>query len=209
MKIPLKPWGNKAIFAGFRLEVGFIPQEPGVSGPGYLVRMRLIRIILNFVLGGGLAAGGIGRPAWVGESGGRSRGPGWGRQAEEQGLTPGRPQDWPHWIVLCYQLHGSNLDGWAWPHSLCPICHPQNAARPSGAQNFLEWLVETLYEFLESIIGSSLVKRTFWFFATVFIFILFTNWFGLIPGVGTIGWGSPERAWIRGRPRCSGAATPT
>ena len=62
---------------------------------------------------------------------------------------------------------------------------------PSGAQNFLEWLVETLYEFLEGIIGSKLVKRTFWFFATVFIFILFTNWFGLIPGVGTIGWGVP------------------
>jgi F-type H+-transporting ATPase subunit a len=61
---------------------------------------------------------------------------------------------------------------------------------PSGAQNFLEWLVESLYEFLEGIIGSKLVKRTFWFFATVFIFILFTNWFGLIPGVGTIGWGS-------------------
>jgi F-type H+-transporting ATPase subunit a len=60
---------------------------------------------------------------------------------------------------------------------------------PSGAQNFLEWLVETLYEFLEGIIGADLVKRTFWFFATVFIFILFTNWFGLLPGIGTIGWG--------------------
>ena len=33
------------------------------------------------------------------------------------------------------------------------------------------------------------MKKTFWFFATIFIFILFTNWFGLIPGVGTIGWG--------------------
>ena len=62
---------------------------------------------------------------------------------------------------------------------------------PSGAQNFAEWLVETLYEFLEGIIGAGLVKKTFWFFATVFIFILFTNWFGLIPGVGTIGWGKP------------------
>jgi F-type H+-transporting ATPase subunit a len=33
------------------------------------------------------------------------------------------------------------------------------------------------------------VNRTFWFFASVFIFILAANWFGLIPGVGTIGWG--------------------
>jgi F-type H+-transporting ATPase subunit a len=61
---------------------------------------------------------------------------------------------------------------------------------PTGAQNFWEWLVETLHEFLEGIIGPELVKRTFWFFATVFIFILATNWFGLIPGVGTIGWGT-------------------
>lgn len=60
---------------------------------------------------------------------------------------------------------------------------------PSGAQNFWEWLVETLYDFLEGIIGPELVKKTFWFFATIFIFILATNWFGLIPGVGTVGWG--------------------
>lgn len=60
---------------------------------------------------------------------------------------------------------------------------------PEGAQNFWEWLVEGLYTFLEGIIGSHLVERTFWFFATVFIFILSANWLGLIPGVGSIGWG--------------------
>ena len=60
---------------------------------------------------------------------------------------------------------------------------------PSGAQNLLEWLVGGLYGFLESIIGPRLVKRTFWFLATVFIFILSANWVGLIPGAGTIGWG--------------------
>jgi F-type H+-transporting ATPase subunit a len=60
---------------------------------------------------------------------------------------------------------------------------------PRGAQNLLEWLVGGLYDFLESIIGPHLVKRTFWFFATVFLFILSANWVGLIPGVGTIGWG--------------------
>jgi len=60
---------------------------------------------------------------------------------------------------------------------------------PDGAQNFLEWLVGGLYGFLEGLLGSHLAKRTFWFFATIFIFILSLNWFGLIPGVGTIGWG--------------------
>lgn len=62
------------------------------------------------------------------------------------------------------------------------------AVVPSGLQNFVEWTVESLYDFLEGILGKHLVKRTFWFFGTIFIMILFTNWFGLLPGVGTLGW---------------------
>jgi len=82
----------------------------------------------------------------------------------------------------------------SWIVAIAVILFAQMATRniktvPSGAQNFWEWLVESLYNFLESIIGRDLVKKTFWFFATIFIFILFTNWAGLIPGVGTIGWG--------------------
>jgi F-type H+-transporting ATPase subunit a len=60
---------------------------------------------------------------------------------------------------------------------------------PSGAQNLFEWLVEGLYNLLENIMGRHLVDRTFWFFGSVFIFILAANWIGLVPGVGTIGWG--------------------
>ena len=60
---------------------------------------------------------------------------------------------------------------------------------PDGAQNFCEWLVETLYDFLQGIIGRQLVQRTFWFFASIFIFILAANWVGLIPGSDTVGWG--------------------
>ena len=67
---------------------------------------------------------------------------------------------------------------------------------PSGAQNFWEWMVESLHNFLEGIIGHQLVNKTFWFFATVFIFILFSNWLGLIPGFGTIYRKVPEsNAW--------------
>ena len=79
-------------------------------------------------------------------------------------------------------------------------------AIPSGIQNFWEWLVEGLHNFLENIIGRELVAKGFWFFATVFIFILFVNWFGLVPGIGTIGWGHydpsgnfrVDRALLRG-----------
>jgi F-type H+-transporting ATPase subunit a len=87
----------------------------------------------------------------------------------------------------------------SWVVALAVIFFAQVATRniktiPTGAQNFWEWLVESLYNFLESIIGSDLVKKTFWFFATIFIFILFTNWAGLIPGVGTVGWGHVDPA---------------
>jgi F-type H+-transporting ATPase subunit a len=82
----------------------------------------------------------------------------------------------------------------SWIVAVALIVFAQVATRhmkpvPEGAQNFWEWLVEGLYTFLEGIIGSHLVERTFWFFATVFIFILSANWLGLTPGVGTIGWG--------------------
>jgi F-type H+-transporting ATPase subunit a len=81
-----------------------------------------------------------------------------------------------------------------WVVAVGIIIFAQTATRrikpvPNGAQNFWEWLVEGLYKFLEGIIGRALVQKTFWFFATLFIFILCLNWFGLVPGVGTIGWG--------------------
>ncbi len=76
---------------------------------------------------------------------------------------------------------------------------------PDGLQNFWEWMVEDLYGFLEGIIGGHLVKRTFWFFATIFIFILAANWLSLVPGVGSVGWGHQtprgfvvDDPWLRG-----------
>ena len=81
-----------------------------------------------------------------------------------------------------------------WIVAVLVIAFAQFATRkmrevPEGAQNFWEWMVESLHEFLEGIIGRQLVRRTFWFFASIFIFILFSNWAGLIPGIGTIGRG--------------------
>jgi len=68
---------------------------------------------------------------------------------------------------------------------------------PDGAQNFWEWMVESLHNFLEGIIGPQLVRKTFWFFATIFIFILFSNWIGLVPTVGTIGRGVHDQHGFR------------
>jgi len=63
---------------------------------------------------------------------------------------------------------------------------------PSGFQNFFEWLVESLYALLEMFLGSHWTRKTFWFFATVFIYILAANWIGLLPGFMSIGWGHIE-----------------
>jgi F-type H+-transporting ATPase subunit a len=97
-----------------------------------------------------------------------------------------------------------------WVVALLVILFARRATRrmqeiPSGIQNFWEWLVESLYGFLEGIVGPGLVRRTFWYFATVFIFILFCNWFGLIPGLGTVGWGhETEHGFVLSRPLLRG-----
>jgi F-type H+-transporting ATPase subunit a len=82
----------------------------------------------------------------------------------------------------------------SWIVALALIAFAQIATRnmkqvPQGAQNFLEWVIEGVYRFLQGILGPHLTERTFWFFATAFIIILATNWAGLIPGVGSVGWG--------------------
>ena len=57
---------------------------------------------------------------------------------------------------------------------------------PSGLQNFVEWIFESLYNFVESLIGKKLAGRYFWYFSTVFLLIIVSNYMGLIPGVGEI-----------------------
>ena len=70
---------------------------------------------------------------------------------------------------------------------VCRLATTKMSIVPSGVQNFAEWLVESLYDFLAGLLGDYMVKKTFWFFASVFLLILTTNWLGLIPGVGTVG----------------------
>ncbi len=60
---------------------------------------------------------------------------------------------------------------------------------PSGGQNVFEALISALYGTLEGIVGKHMIAKTFSFLATLFIYILISNWFGLLPGVGSIGWG--------------------
>lgn len=59
---------------------------------------------------------------------------------------------------------------------------------PSGFQNFMEVLIEGALTFIESVTGNrEQAKRFLPLTATIFFFVLLSNWFGLLPGVGTIG----------------------
>jgi F-type H+-transporting ATPase subunit a len=58
---------------------------------------------------------------------------------------------------------------------------------PHKAQNFFEFVIEFLYGRVEGIVGPKQAKLAFPLLGTLFIYILVSNWFGLIPGVGTIG----------------------
>lgn len=60
---------------------------------------------------------------------------------------------------------------------------------PGPKQNLVEYLVEFLYGQVEGIVGKHVAPKAFPLLATLFIFILSSNWFGLLPGVGTIGFG--------------------
>ena len=60
---------------------------------------------------------------------------------------------------------------------------------PSGLQNFVEWVVEMLSDFVEGITGRATMERGFWYFGGLFVFIFAENILALLPGVGTIGYG--------------------
>ncbi|MFN0126676.1 MAG: F0F1 ATP synthase subunit A [Verrucomicrobiales bacterium] len=59
---------------------------------------------------------------------------------------------------------------------------------PDQRQNVVEFVAEFLYNQVEGIVGKKLAPRAFPLLGTLFIFILVSNYFGLLPGVGTIGW---------------------
>ena len=62
---------------------------------------------------------------------------------------------------------------------------------PSRGQMFVEMAVEGVLNTIEPIVGKHMVRPTFWLLSSLFFFILINNWIGLLPGVGTIGFGPP------------------
>lgn len=57
---------------------------------------------------------------------------------------------------------------------------------PNHFQSIVEIIIEGLYSFFSSVVGHH-VKMIFPLVASLFLFIIVSNWSGLLPGVGTIG----------------------
>lgn len=59
---------------------------------------------------------------------------------------------------------------------------------PRGLQNILEFLIESLLNMIDGVTEDR--NQTYKFFpliATIFIFVILSNWMGLIPGFGSVG----------------------
>ena len=60
--------------------------------------------------------------------------------------------------------------------------------KPGSEQNLVEVVYEAIIDLMVSVLGDKhKAERYLPFIATIFIFILLSNWFGILPGVGSIG----------------------
>ena len=58
---------------------------------------------------------------------------------------------------------------------------------PGGLQNIFEFFLESILDLMDSVLGSRQKSEKYLpLIATIFLFVLFSNWFGLLPGVGSI-----------------------
>jgi F-type H+-transporting ATPase subunit a len=58
---------------------------------------------------------------------------------------------------------------------------------PGGLQNLVEWMMEALYGFVESVAGEYYGRRFFPLIATIFLFVSFNAWLALIPIYQSLG----------------------
>ncbi|PID52787.1 MAG: ATP synthase F0 subunit A [Candidatus Moraniibacteriota bacterium] len=68
------------------------------------------------------------------------------------------------------------------------IFSKRNNMVPRGFQNLVESVLEALFGLVDSVTGNREQSRKFFpIVATIFIFVIFSNWIGLLPGMGTVG----------------------
>ena len=71
---------------------------------------------------------------------------------------------------------------------VCRALNKRTHEVPRGMQNGAEAVLETMLSFADNVTGSRAASIRFLpMTGSIFFFVLFSNWFGLIPGVGSIG----------------------
>ena len=59
--------------------------------------------------------------------------------------------------------------------------------------NFVEMVIEGFMAFIEGVVGRGMVaKQIFGVIVTFFLFVILNNWFGIFPGMGSIGFYEPR-----------------
>ena len=56
--------------------------------------------------------------------------------------------------------------------------------RPGRLQNIIETGVESLDNFISGILGKTNSRKYFFFLGSLFVFIIFSNYIGILPGIG-------------------------
>lgn len=110
--------------------------------------------------------------------------------AEKVGVAPAAAKlvDFGHG----WALTNSMVTGWAISLFIIALVFflvGKPALLPGKGQSVFESLLEVLRDLFEPIVGKKAFPAAFPLLITFFIFILVHNWMGLVPGVGTIGWG--------------------
>jgi F-type H+-transporting ATPase subunit a len=95
-----------------------------------------------------------------------------------------------HWLTNSIVVTAIVLGVIVW---IVRSCTSKIELIPHGGQNFLEAIVEGFYGAVEGLLGKQMADKSFPLLGTLFIFILISNWFGLLPGVGSIGWHEGEK----------------
>jgi F-type H+-transporting ATPase subunit a len=63
---------------------------------------------------------------------------------------------------------------------------------PTGLQSIMEMVIGGFYGFYKTIVGER-IKTFYPLILSLFMFIIVANWFGLLPGVGTVGFYEKEK----------------
>ena len=77
---------------------------------------------------------------------------------------------------------------------------------PGRLQGLLETIIEAFLGIAESVAGPEKARRFFPLFMTIFLFVLTSNWLGILPGFGTIGRFEPAKDFIHHKEDAAEAA---